>query len=132
MRIFLPVAILSSLLLGGCASSAAEIRPAYVSPLQYQNLTCPQIAAEAERLSRRVAEVSGVQDANKTNDAWATAGAIIIFWPAAFFIKGDGPTAAELGRLKGEFESLERVASEKNCNMQFRPQTTASIPEKKR
>lgn len=132
MRTALTVCAIAGFMLAGCASSAAEIRPAYVSPLQYQNLTCPQIAAEAERLSRRVAEVSGVQDANKTNDAWATAGAIVIFWPAAFFIKGDGPIAAELARLKGEFESLERVATEKNCNMQFRPQTTASIPDKKR
>ena len=78
MRMFVPAGILSSLLFAGCASSAAEIRPAYVSPLQFQNLTCQQIAAEVERLSRRVAEVSGVQDANKTSDAWATAGAIVI------------------------------------------------------
>ena len=132
MRTASTVCAIASLLLAGCASSAAEIRPAYVSPLQYQGLSCQQLGAEAERLSRRVAEVSGTQDANKTNDAWATAGAIVIFWPAAFFIKGDGPTAAELARLKGEFESLERVSIEKNCNLQFRPQITASIPEKKR
>lgn len=124
--------IVASLALCGCASSAAEIRPAYISPLQYQNLTCAQLAAEAERLSRRVSEVSGVQDSNRNTDAWVTAGAIVVFWPAAFFIKGDGPTAAELARLKGEFEAIERVAIEKSCNLQFRrPETTASIPDKK-
>ena len=118
--------------LAGCASAASEIRPAYISPLQYQNLSCPQLAAEAERLSRRVAEVSGVQDSNRTTDAWVTAGAIVVFWPAAFFIKGDGQAAAELSRLKGEFEAIERVSLEKNCNLHFRrPETTASIPEKK-
>lgn len=132
MRITSKAWLMACVAFCGCASAASEIRPAYVSPLQYQNLTCPQLAAEAERLSRRVAEVSGVQDQNRTTDAWVTAGAIVVFWPAAFFIKGDGPTAAELGRLKGEFEAIERVALEKNCNLQFRrPETTASIPDKK-
>jgi hypothetical protein len=52
--------------------------------------------------------------------------AIVVFWPALFFIGGDGQTAAELGRLKGEFEALERVAIEKKCSLQFRqePQKT--------
>jgi hypothetical protein len=123
-----------SVLLAGCASSAAEIKPAYVSPLQYQTLTCEQIGAEAERVSRRAAEVSGVQETNKTNDALLTAGAIVLFWPAAFFVKGDGPTAAELARLKGEFEALEQTANVKNCPLRFSrqpPQQTASIPEKR-
>ncbi len=38
-------------------------------------------------------------------------------------IKGDGQTAAELGRLKGEFETLEKVSIEKNCNLKFQQQT---------
>lgn len=111
--------LLASLLLAGCASSAAEISPSYVSPLQYQHLSCQQIAAEAERVSRRASEVSGVQDQKKTGDTLATAGAIVLFWPAAFFIKGDGNTAAELGRLKGEFEALEKIAIEKNCDVRI-------------
>jgi outer membrane murein-binding lipoprotein Lpp len=118
MRIF-PIPLLG-LLLAGCASSAAEIKPSYVSPLQYQNLSCQQIGLEMERVSRRASEVAGVQDGNRSQDAWVTAGAIVLFWPAAFFIKGDGQTAAELARLKGEFEALERVALEKNCNLQVR------------
>ena len=32
--------------LGGCASSAADITPAYVSPVQYQSYTCQQLALE--------------------------------------------------------------------------------------
>jgi hypothetical protein len=107
-------------LIGGCASSSNEIRPQYVSHIQYQNLGCQQIAAEMERVSRRVSEVSGVQDGNKTQDAWVTGAAIVVFWPAAFFIKGDGATAAELGRLKGEFEALERASNEKSCGLQVR------------
>ena len=70
-----------------------------------------------ERVSRRASEVSGVQDSNKTSDAWVTGATVVLFWPAAFFIKGDGQTAAELARLKGEFETLEKVGIEKNCKL---------------
>jgi hypothetical protein len=110
----------------GCASSSADIQAQYVSDLQFQGLSCKQIGAEAAHLSRRVAEISGLQDEKASNDAVATGVALVIFWPAAFFIKGDGPTAAELGRLKGEFEALERVSIRRNCGLQFRrPVTTA-------
>ena len=118
--------ILTTILLASCASSSSEISATYVSPLQYQNLTCQQIAGEADRVSRRASEVAGVQDGKRTSDAWTTTAAIVIFWPAAFFVKGDGQTAAELGRLKGEFEALEKVSIEKNCATRFQLQKTAS------
>jgi hypothetical protein len=110
----------------GCASSSNDIQPQYVSHLQYQNLSCQQIGAEAQRVSRRVAEVSGVQDEKASGDAVATGVAIVLFWPAAFFIKGDGATAAELGRLKGEFDALEQASIQKRCGLRFqRPTSTA-------
>ena len=71
-----------------------------------------------ERVSRRATEAAGVQDSNKTSDAITTTATVILFWPAAFFIKGDGQNAAELARLKGEFEALEKVSIEKNCGLQ--------------
>ncbi len=71
-------------------------------------------------MSRRASEVAGVQDSNRTTDAWVTGAAIVLFWPAAFFVKGDGPTAAELARLKGEFEAIEQASIQKNCNMRIR------------
>jgi len=114
----------------GCASSSADIQAQYVSDLQYQGLSCKQIGAEAARLSRRVAEVSGVQDDKASNDALATGVAVVLFWPAAFFIKGDGPTAAELGRLKGEFEALERVSIRRSCGLEFRRPTTTADASK--
>lgn len=110
----------------GCASSASEVSATYVSPLQYQHLNCKQIAGEAERVSRRAAELSGVQDGKRTSDAVATTAAIIIFWPAAFLVKGDGQTAAELGRLKGEFEALQKVSIEKNCELRLQQKTASA------
>jgi hypothetical protein len=61
-----------------------------------------------------------VQDAKRSDDQIATGVAIVVFWPAAFLVKGDGQAAAELARLKGEYEALEKIAIEKNCKVQFR------------
>ena len=116
------VIALIAILFAGCSSSS-EVSATYVSPLQFQHLSCKQIAGEAERVSRRAAELSGVQDGKRTSDTVATTAAIIIFWPAAFLVKGDGQTAAELGRLKGEFEALEKVSNEKNCGLRLQQKT---------
>jgi hypothetical protein len=64
--------LLCAALCAGCASSSTEIQPQYVSQIQYQHLSCQQISAEAQRVSRRVAEVSGVQDEKASSDAVAT------------------------------------------------------------
>ena len=80
--------------LGGCASSASDIAPAYVSPVAYQSYTCQQLALEAQAISTRAATLSGAQDSRRTKDGVATAAAIVIFWPAAFFVGGDKQTAA--------------------------------------
>lgn len=110
----------------GCASSSSEITPAYVSPIQYQGLTCQQIAQEAERVSQRASQLAGVQDEKSSNDAVAMGVGLVLFWPSLFFIKGDGQTASELARLRGEFEALEQQSIQKNCGLKF--QRTASAP----
>jgi len=136
MRGFSAVSTLC-LFLVGCASSSNEITAQYVSPIQYQNYTCQQIGLEAQRISQRAAQLAGIQDEKSTNDAVAMGVGLILFWPGLLFIKGDGTTAAELGRLKGEFEALEQASIQKNCGIQFqqgtpppqRPTETSSIPK---
>ena len=105
--------------LGGCASSSAEIAPAYVSPVMYQAYTCPQLAQEAQAVSTRAASLSCVQDQKRTNDGLATAAAVVIFWPAAFFVGGDKQTAAELAQMKGQMVAIEQAANAKRCGIQF-------------
>jgi hypothetical protein len=48
-----------------CASSSSDS----ISPMSYQNFTCQQIAEEARSVSSRAAQVAGVQDSKRTNDA---------------------------------------------------------------
>ena len=112
--------------LAGCASKSNEIAAAYVSPLQYENLTCPQIAEEAQRVSQRAAIAAGAQDSQASKDAVSTAVAVVIFWPAAFFIGGDKGNAAELARLKGEMDAIEQASIRKNCGIKFRQATAAT------
>ena len=88
--------------------------------MMYQSYNCSQIEQEARRVSARTAQIAGVQDKKASNDAVATGVALVLFWPAAFFIGGNKENASELGRLKGELEALERASIEKKCNITFR------------
>ena len=45
--------------------------------------------------------------------------AVVVFWPAAFFVGGDGPNAAELAQLKGQMSAVEQMSIQKRCNIQF-------------
>jgi len=97
---------------------AADISPAYVSPVAYQSYTCQQLAMEAEAISTRATTLSGAQDKQRTNDGLATAAAVVIFWPAAFFVGGK-QTAAELAQMKGQMVAVEQASNAKKCGIQF-------------
>ena len=125
MRCFAVLYIAGGVALTGCASSSSEMSGAYLPPSQYENLSCPLIEAQADRVSRRVTEPSSVQDSKSTSDAVATGVAAVIIWPAAGMINGDGQTGAELARLKGEFEALEHESIRRHCNIRFERRTVA-------
>jgi hypothetical protein len=112
--------------LGGCASSSSDIAPTYVSPVQYQSYTCQQLGLEAQAISTRAATLSGAQDSQRTKDGWATAAAIVVFWPAAFFVGGDKQTAAELASMKGQMVAIEQASIAKKCNIQFQGKPPAT------
>ena len=111
--------LLMGLTLGACAKKSENVAASYVSPLAYQQFNCRQLAEEAGRVSQRAAELSGVQNRKRTGDIVATTAAIIVFWPAAFLVSGDEAQTAELARLKGEFEAIQRVSVEKGCSIRF-------------
>ena len=115
----LGIIVVSGAALGGCASSSAEITPAYVSPVAYQSYTCQQLALEAQSVSTRAASLSGVQDGQRTKDQWTTAAAVVIFWPAAFLVSGDKQAAAELAQMKGQMVAIEQASIAKNCGIKF-------------
>jgi hypothetical protein len=105
---------------------SGDIAEAYVSPLQYQGLSCTQIKEEAARISARAAIASGAQDQNATNDTIATTAAVILFWPAAFLIKGNGANAQEVAQLKGDMDAIEQANIQKKCGIQFKKSAAAA------
>jgi hypothetical protein len=114
--------------LAACASKSNEITAAYVSPVTYQSYSCQQLSQEAQAVSARAAAVAGAQDQKRTNDQIATTAAIVIFWPAAFFVSGDGPVAAELAQLKGQMVAIEQASIQKKCGIKFQQPTPPSEP----
>jgi len=115
-------------LLAGCASSSEDIGAAYVSPLTYKDYDCDQVAAELQRVSARASQLGGEVDENATGDAVAMGVGLVLFWPALFFIDGNGPEANEYARLKGEYEALQQASIQKKCGMQPTTTTAAAQP----
>ena len=70
-------------------------------------------------LSARAAQITGVQSSKASSNAVVMGSGLILFWPALFFIKGDGTTAAEVARLKGVMEAVEQASIHKKCGIQF-------------
>lgn len=120
-----PIFLLLFCILGGCASSAADVAPAYISPVTYQSFTCQQLGQEAQAISARAATLSGAQDSQRTKDAVATTAALIVFWPAAFLVGGDKQNAAELSQMKGQMIAVEQASIAKKCNIQFQDRPPA-------
>ncbi len=111
--------VLTAGLMAGCASRADNISAAYVSPMTYESYSCRQLSEEAARVSTRAAVAIGEQNSKATGDAVATGVGIVLFWPALFFIKGEGASATEVARLKGEMDAIEQASIRKNCDIQF-------------
>jgi hypothetical protein len=114
------VSLIAALALVGCASKSENIAAAYVSPLTYESYSCRALQEEAARVSARAIAASGAQDSKASNDAVATGVGVVLFWPALFFIKGEGASASEVARLKGEMEAIEQASTRKRCGIEFR------------
>jgi len=121
----LGVLSLCAMAVAGCAKASHEIGTTDVSPLQYSTFNCRQLAAEAHRISRKAAVLTHKVDEKANDDGGAAAVGIILFWPALFFIDGDGPETYELARIKGEMDAIEVAAIQKDCPVKVvRPKST--------
>lgn len=105
--------------LAACATTSSDIAPSYVSSYSYENMSCKRLSQEAETLSAHAAKVFAEQDQKASNDKVATGAAVVLFWPALFFIGGDKAKAAEVAKLKGEMSAIETVNKRKNCGIEF-------------
>src|SRR5208282_6879600 len=118
-------------LLSGCADHADKVQGTYVSPLQYQDYSCKQIRQEMMRVSRKVNEVSGVQDRQASDDSAAMGVGLVIFWPALFFLAGHDQHT-EIAGLKGQYDALEQEAIQKNCDVEKEIQAAKKADEERK
>lgn len=126
--------LLGATALGGCASSTGGIEPAHVSSSRYSGYSCSRLRRESTRVSNRAQTIAGKVDKRASNDAVAMGVALVVFWPAAFFVKGDGPEADEYAELLGKRQAIEKAARRKGCKIKFAPlkssQRTAEAKKK--
>ena len=113
---FLTILICSAIF-SSCSNSSKEIVAQYVSPQQYAGYDCVQLNAELMRVAGKVRSLTGKLDKNSENDATATGVALILFWPAVFFLGGTKEEEAQYARLKGEYDALEQASILKKCSM---------------
>ena len=114
--------VLIALLLSACAASSVDLRAQYVAPERYQGLSCPEIGTEGERVARRVAEISGIEYSATSGVASLVAQSIVVRWPTPLLATSEDVTA-ELAKLKGEFEALEKASALKRCSFSFKQLT---------
>ena len=112
-------AVLAALLVAGCAKDANQVGPTYVSPILYENYTCPQLAEEAQRVSSRAQQAAGIQDQHATNGKVAMGVGLIVFWPVLLMTKGNDENTAELARLRGQMDAIEQASIRKKCGITF-------------
>lgn len=130
MNTKIAAAVALATVLSSCASKPSDIEAAYVSPALYESLSCDRLREEATSVSARAIAASGVQQKKADNDAVAVGVGLVIFWPALFFAKGDGASAAEVARLKGEMKAIEAVSLKNNCGIRFEDPTAKPAKKK--
>ena len=101
--------------LAGCATRAADVAPAAVSPLEFSTWDCTRIDDERDKVQQRAADLAWSVDQHVANNILALGVGAVVFWPAMLALRGDGPEAADLARLKGRHEALGAAAHDKAC-----------------
>lgn len=104
------VVVLAGMALSGCMNMPtppAQITSAYVSPIKYDSLECPRLAAELASLARRENQLVAAQAQRiKTSEVQA-------FWYG--YGQGDGVEASELANVRGEHEAVLHQMAVKSC-----------------
>ena len=104
----------------GCASKPEKISAAYVSPNQYANYDCEQIATETAHIERRANQLYQQLSKEAKADQWQMGVGLILLWPVLFALEGgDGPEATEYAQLQGEYEALRTVSVAKKCDIKY-------------
>ena len=119
-RLYWMPVLAASMLLGACAST---VKPAYVSPTQYQSLNCQQLQAEYNRIQQYID--NGVQTPKRTGvgvgvglgGGWGKGG--WGFGPSISVNMGQSMNTknTELANVLGQQDAIVQAAQFKGCPM---------------
>ncbi|MDU8913359.1 hypothetical protein [Aestuariicoccus sp. MJ-SS9] len=107
------VGVICVFALSACATPPEKIKPNELSPLTYSKYSCSTLRLHAIRVDNSLNLASGRQRDAAKKDAFRTATAFFIFWPAAFLI--DGGDDNKIATLKGQANALLEAAERKGC-----------------
>ncbi len=114
LKVLLSVVAMSFVMVG-CAQKADSIKSTYVSPIGYEKLSCNQLKDEVLRVNKRLSIISGEQASVATKDAVTMGVGVLLFPPALLFMAAGDDQKAEIGNLKGQYDTIRDVATKKNC-----------------
>jgi hypothetical protein len=117
------MAAFTSLGLAACEMASGDLRVQFVSPETYRELSCNQIGTEGNRIAARVAEISGGERGSPSSGLSLLTQPIAVTWPGPLSELSED-AVREIGKLKGEFQALERASTFKRCSYHFKQQTT--------
>ena len=101
---------LGSLVIGGCASAPEDIAATSTSDARYQPLSCAQLSQTASNVSAALASASNDQTKCRLEDDVAV---VALGVPISKVTGCD--KAQQVASLKGEQQSIRRVAAQKGC-----------------
>ena len=96
------------LAVSGCATGSSGIHAEYAPAMMYQGYNCQQLSMEDQRLRGAVADLKGEVDHDATNDKIMTGVGVALFWPALFFIKGNGEAESSTLNSKASTKPFSR------------------------
>ncbi len=114
-------------LLGACAQAPEDIAPAYVSQSRFKAWTCEQLVQEQGQLASALTTSSAQQQQARDSDI---AGIILLGIPVGSLSGGN--VSAQIARLKGERDAVERALSLNDCagaTVAMRSSVPAASPE---
>ena len=114
MKLAITAAIAATAILANCATAPEQVTASYVAPDKHRGKSCEQLNYEANQVHQYLSAATNRQAQAANSDAAMTAVALVLFWPAAFMVKGDNGSP-ELARLKGEAQSINSAAVAKGC-----------------
>ena len=126
-KIALSILAASSLLLTACATT---VKPTYVSPTQYQSLSCQQLQAEYDRIQQyldqgvSVPKSTGMGVDVGLGGGWSRGGGWG-FGPSVSLNMGQSSNTkkTEISRLMGQQDAIVQAAQFKNCPIKVVPRT---------